>query len=372
MTNNTPFYLFLNWIFYESPRRIIEILAHFTTIDDFMKGGLHYLHSRGISPESIKFYSSRMESFHLDRYMTVLDRAGIKLLTRDMTEYPYLLTHLTDPPPLLYYKGNLKFLSQEAFAIVGTRQITDYGSRCTRLFTAGLMAHFVIVSGMAAGVDTVAHDTCLEAGCPTIAVVGTGLDRVYPTTNRMLFERLSKEGLVLSEFPLNSEGRAHHFPQRNRIVSGIARGTLICEASEDSGSLITARLTAELGRDVFVIPGSIFSDQTKGNHALIRDGAQLVTSPEEILSEYSMMSQPTLPFFSISTPPKAPAPKPVELLTEQEKLVWNSLQAGPLSLDGIAIKTKFPVHIIMQSLSVFEIKQWVERLPGGLYQKTTT
>ena len=126
------------------------------------------------------------------------------------------------------------------------------------------------------------------------------------------------------------------------------------------------------GRDVFVIPGSIFSDQTKGNHALIRDGAQLVTSPEEILSEYSMMSQPTLPFFSISTPPKAPAPKPVELLTEQEKLVWNSLQAGPLSLDGIAIKTKFPVHIIMQSLSVFEIKQWVERLPGGLYQKTTT
>ncbi len=367
---NIPFYLFLNWIFYESPRRIIEVLAHFNSIEDFTKEGIYFLHSRGIAPESIKFYTSRIESFHLERYMTLLHRANIKLLTKDMPEYPHLLTHLTDPPPLLYYKGHVEFLSQETFAVVGTRQITDYGSRCTRLFTAGLMAHFVIISGMAAGVDTIAHDTCLEAGCPTIAVVGTGLDRVYPTSNRMLYERLSKEGLVLSEFPLNCEGRAHHFPQRNRIVSGIARGTLICEASEDSGSLITARLTAELGRDVFVIPGSIFSEQTKGNHALIRDGASLVTNPEEILSEYSMMSQPLLPFLNAYTPPKIPAPKPVELLTDNEKLVWNALQENSLSLDSIVEKTKLPVHIIMQSLSVFEIKQWVERIPGGLYQKT--
>jgi DNA processing protein len=367
----TPYYLFLNWIFYESPRRIIELMHKFTSIDDFTKEGMYYLHSKGISAESLKFYQSRIDSFNYDRYMTVLDRSGIKLLTKDMPEYPHLLTHLSDAPPLLYYKGNLQFLSQESFAIVGTRQITDYGSRCTRLFTAGLMTHFTIISGMAAGVDTVAHNTCIEAGCPTIAVVGTGLDRVYPATNRHLFERICKEGLALSEFPMYTEGRPHHFPQRNRIVSGIARGTLICEASDDSGSLITARLTAELGRDVYVIPGSIFSEQSQGNHALIRDGAQLVTTPEDILSDYSMMSQPTLPFLNTPMAPKAAAPKPVELLSDHEKLVWSLLQNGPLTLDGLVEKSKLPVHIIMQSLSVFEVKQWIERLHGGMYQKTS-
>lgn len=213
-----------------------------------------------------------------------LQQPGNRLLSLADTDYPAQLLHIDLPPPVLFLSGRAELLQRPLFAIVGSRQASAAGLRHARRFAAALSeAGLCIVSGMAAGIDSAAHAAALAAPGSSIALIGTGLDRVYPASNRALAQQLASEGLLISEFPLGTPPRAENFPRRNRLISGLARGCLVVEATTRSGSLITARLAAEQGRDVFAIPGSIDAPQSRGCHQLIKQGAALVDQVDDIL-----------------------------------------------------------------------------------------
>ena len=214
------------------------------------------------------------------------EQPGCELITYQAKTYPQLLREVTGAPPLLFAQGQTALLHSACCAIVGSRAASHYGERHSRWFAHELASFgFTIVSGLAKGIDAAAHRGALQAEGATIAVMGTGIDQIYPRNNQTLFEQIIREGLVLSEFPLGFPPRAEHFPQRNRIIAGLSLGTLVVEGSLRSGSLITARLAMEQGRDVFAMPGPIHSGKSRGCHKLLRDGAVLVEDPDEICSQ---------------------------------------------------------------------------------------
>ncbi len=225
-----------------------------------------------------------------ENYVQDLKKDGINWLTIFDKDYPKLLKEIYDPPIILYYRGEIKKEDQKAIAIVGTRSITDYGKIVTRQFAKDLVLNnLTIISGLARGVDTQAHLAAIESGGRTIAVLGGGLNKIYPHENKGLAERIIKHGAVISEFLPNDDPKPGNFPARNRIISGLSRAVLVTEAAEKSGSLITAKLALEQGRDVFAIPGPITSELSKGPIDLIRAGAIPVTNTQEILEELTSL-----------------------------------------------------------------------------------
>ena len=273
--------------------------------------------------------------------------------------YPSDLLQTEDPPLLLYVWGQQAALKhQQRLAIVGSRNPTPQGALNAHQFAKTLgQAGVCVVSGLALGVDAAAHEGALEAGAPTLAVVGTGLDRVYPSRHRDLAERVVVNGALISEYPLGTPPLAAHFPQRNRIIAGISLGTLVVEAALQSGSLITARLAAEQGREVFAIPGSIHSPQAKGCHALIRQGAKLVESAQDILEELHL---------------RDPLPRP-ESATAQTNTKNNLLDLigfDPVSLDALQARCGLDTATLQARLLELELNGDIGRLPGGLLQCT--
>ncbi|MBU4011636.1 MAG: DNA-processing protein DprA, partial [Proteobacteria bacterium] len=214
-------------------------------------------------------------------------KKGYKILTMSDRQYPPLLLEIPDPPPILYVSGNLDSFSKN-IAVVGSRNATDYGISITKRLCSDLVSHnLTVVSGMARGIDTAAHEGALIGKGKTIAVLGSGLNRIYPAQNIKLFQKISENGAVISELPLSAEPDAFNFPARNRIISGISLGTVVVEATKRSGSLITAKLAAEQNREVFAVPGSIESFKSTGTHTLIKQGAKLVENVKDILDELS-------------------------------------------------------------------------------------
>ena len=291
--------------------------------------------------------------------------AGRRLMVLGDGDYPHALLHSADPPLLLYLQGDAGLLARPSLAIVGSRQPSAQGRDNAHRFARELAAQgWTIVSGLAAGIDAAAHEGALAAGGQTIAVVGTGIDLVYPTRHRALAQRITEQGLLVSELPLGAPPLAAHFPQRNRIIAGLARGTLVVEAALRSGSLITARLAAECGREVMAVPGSILSPQSAGCHALIRQGAALVESPEQVVEELGpptplSASRPALP--SVASPPEAqPA---------ADDPVLRALGHDPLSLDTLIDRCGWSAAALAAHLLELELDGRVARLPGGLYQR---
>ncbi len=283
------------------------------------------------------------------------------LLTVGDPAYPQSLLQSADPPLLLYVHGRIELLNTPALAIVGSRRPTPQGRENARLFAEQLGQHgLTIVSGLAHGIDGAAHEAALDAGAGSIAVVGTGLDRVYPASHRALARRLSVEGLLISEFPLGTEPLAGNFPARNRIIAAMTRGTLVVEAALRSGSLITARLAVEAGRDVFAVPGSIHSPQSQGCHALIKQGAKLVESAQDVLEELSM-----------AMPDRAAAP--TDSVPDDEAGSENALLAAlghdPVTLDALLARTGMSIEALSAALLEYELAGKVARLPGQLYQR---
>jgi DNA processing protein len=279
--------------------------------------------------------------------------------------YPAALLETADPPLLLYLQGRLSLLGEPALAIVGSRHATPGGLDNARAFAAHLSrAGLVIVSGLALGIDGAAHEGALDgAGATggTIAVVGTGLDRVYPKRHHALAHRMSEgAGLMLSELPLGTPPLAPHFPRRNRIIAGLSLGTLVVEAAVQSGSLITARLAVECGRDVFAIPGSIHSPQARGCHRLIKDGAKLVETADDILQELRWPVRQTVATI-------APAP-PNEGETGEDALL-AALVYDPVTLDALVARTGWPPAELQARLLELELEGQLARLPGGLFQR---
>ena len=291
--------------------------------------------------------------------------------------YPQALLDTEDPPLLLYLMGPASLLQHQPFpsdrclAVVGSRNPTAQGAENARLFARALCgAGLTIVSGLALGVDAAAHEGALEAAtsagtmAATIAVVGTGLDRVYPRKNLDLAHRIAAHGLIVSEYPLGTPPLPGNFPKRNRIISGLSQGTLVVEAALASGSLITARMAAEQGREVFAIPGSIHAPQSRGCHALIRQGAKLVESAQDVLEELKIPATtvPGLPQEGVNAPGAAAS-------DETEDPVLAALGYDPMGLDALIARTGMDASTLQVALLELELDGRVARLPGGLFQR---
>ena len=275
--------------------------------------------------------------------------------------YPAALLDIEDPPLMLYMLGTLAGRPTAAplIAIVGSRNPTPQGEANARQFAKAFGgAGLCVVSGLALGIDGAAHDGALLGGGETIAVVGTGLDRVYPKKHLALAHRIAQHGMIVSEFPLGTPPLAANFPRRNRIISGLSRGTLVVEAALQSGSLITARLAAEQGKEVFAIPGSIHSPQSRGCHALIKQGAKLVEVAQDVLEELNLSTTPR----TISSDELADGPH------EGDPLV-AALGFDPVSLDALQARTGLDTARLQASLLELELCGQVVRLPGGLFQR---
>lgn len=273
--------------------------------------------------------------------------------------FPATLLHAADPPLLLYTHGNTALLSRQGLAVVGSRNPTRQGTDNARALSATLsQAGLTIISGLALGIDAAAHEGGLEGDASTIAVVGTGLDRVYPKRHLALAHRIAKNGLIVSEYSLGTPPLPQHFPNRNRIIAGLARGTLVVEAALKSGSLITARLASESGRDVFAIPGSIHSPQSRGCHALIKQGAKLVETAQDILEEFQLAV--------------ASAASPQAALIPDADPVLAALGFDPVTLDALVARTDWSAAALSVRLLELELSGRIARLPGQLFQRIGT
>lgn len=273
--------------------------------------------------------------------------------------YPQELLETADPPLLLHVLGQLAALQPQVhrLAVVGSRNPTAQGVENARQFAQALASSGVcVVSGLALGIDAAAHEGALQGDGITVAVVGTGLDRVYPRQHRDLAHRIAAQGALVSEYPIGTAPLSAHFPQRNRIISGLSRGTLVVEAALQSGSLITARTALEQGRDVYAIPGSIHAPQAKGCHELIKQGAQLVESAADILGPWG------------TGPAPAPAAAPPARDTQQA-LLLAALGHDPIGLDALQARSGWPVPDLQAALLTLELDGMVQRLPGGLYAR---
>ncbi|MGQ0577519.1 MAG: DNA-processing protein DprA [Betaproteobacteria bacterium] len=298
------------------------------------------------------------DTTRVDLALRWLEEPGNQIISFADAAYPRLLLEITDPPPLLYVKGDSGWLNCEALAVVGSRNATPQGAANAEAFARELSdGGFTIISGLALGIDAAAHRGGLAGGSSSLAVVGTGLDIVYPARNRDLAHELAARGALVSEFALGTPALSVNFPRRNRLISGLARGCLIVEAALRSGSLITARFALEQGREVFTIPGSIHSPLSKGCHQLIKQGAKLVESSNDILEELGAAVR-----VHSATPVKADiSPEHIELLA--------ALGFDPLDLDTLCERSGLTPESASAMLLTLELDGTVSRLPGGKFQR---
>lgn len=337
-----------------------------------------------------------------DAALAWLDAPGNALVTLNDPAYPPRLRDLHDPPPLLYVKGRLDLLHARGLAVVGSRHATPQGLADATRFARELSdAGLPIVSGLALGIDGAAHRGGLDGRSGTVAVIATGADLVYPARHRALAHEIAAQGAIVSEWPLGTPARAAHFPQRNRLIAALAIGALVVEAAPRSGSLITARLANELGRDVFAMPGSIHAPLAQGCHALIRDGAKLTAAPLDILEEYGL-GEPTaraacsgnsganaigiggaevasqrvvdgitqtVPAVPAAAPARAEAPPPPPPCTPSEQAVLAALGYGPVTYEWLAEHSGLSDDVLHRALLALELAGRVASLPGGRFAR---
>jgi DNA processing protein len=309
-------------------------------------------------------------------------------------DYPRLLLETPDLPAVLYYQGKVELLENQglvsAIAIVGTRSPSDYGRRWTRKLSAALAdAGFLVVSGLASGIDTEAHESCLEAGGRTVAVMGTGIDIIYPTANRSLARRIANQGLLLSEYPAKTQPDRANFPRRNRIIAGLCRATLVLEAPQKSGALITARLANDYGRDVYVLPGSLDNHRCRGCLELLNQGAHVILDEPYLLDLLSILPRFQAQSTAISTEtqlsllaPDQPSEAlsletlsietlsaPAIKLTPDLQQVFQVVSLEPIAIDLILQKAGLTHGLVLSALTQLELMGLVSQLPGSRYQR---
>ena len=317
--------------------------------------------TRFVPGELAKTIRAGPDAALLERTLTWLAAPGHWLVAWGDADYPATLLALADSPPGFCYAGRRELLNRPALAIVGSRNATAQGAAHAEAFAAALSAAgLTIISGLALGIDAAAHRGGLSSTASSIAVVGTGLDRVYPPANRDLAQRLAEQGGLLSEFALGTPPLPGNFPRRNRIISGLSRGVLVVEATLNSGSLITARLAAEQGREVFAIPGSIDSPFSKGSHRLIRDGAKLVETAADVLEELGL---------GLSAAPNTTAPDAESAADGVPGRVLAALGYDPAGIDTLTERTGLPTGTVAAALVELEVSGRVATLPGGNYQR---
>ncbi|MBS1208501.1 MAG: dprA [Proteobacteria bacterium] len=344
------------------PERQRELLAAFGLPERVFATGQFAL-AQVIGERLAETLKTHANTAQIDAALAWAAEPGNTILTLADAAYPQALLQIPDPPTLIYAKGRIELLNAAALAVVGARSATPQGEANAEAFAQALSeAGLTIISGLALGVDAAAHRGALKGAGSTIAVVGTGADRIYPARNDKLAREIAERGVILSEFPLGTPPAAYNFPRRNRIISGLARGVLVVEAAVDSGSLITARMATEQDRDVFAIPGSIHSPLARGCHKLIKQGAKLVESAQDVLEELHWTGP-------VRTQPPASMPEALSRGDAEGEALLHQMGFDPVDPDTLVVRAGLTPDALFAILTVLELEGRVARLPGGRFQR---
>ncbi len=344
------------------PIRIKRLKKYFSNFEQAWKANCNELKQAGIEENVANEFCAAKINIQPDDLIARLEREKIKVLTIDDNFYPRLLSEIYDPPPLLFYLGEIKSSDDFCLAVVGSRKYSYYGQQVTEKIIYDLAKNKItIVSGLALGIDALAHNATLSAQGKTIAVLGSGIDKnsIYPADNRYLAEKIvANGGLVISEFPLGTAPLKFNFPQRNRIISGLSLGTLVVEASAKSGSLITARFALDQNREVFAVPGNIFSDSSAGTNELIKRGARAISSAKEIMETLDLVNINSYINNKIIIPE-----------SKEEEVVISILSNDPIHVDELIRLSNLSVSQINSTLIIMEMKGMVKNLGNQNYIK---
>lgn len=357
MTPRQWYYVGFNLVRGIGPARLRMLLAAFGDVEKAWHAPAEALHVAGLDRRTLENFLETRARVDLEKEVRRVFALGAHILTWEDPGYPRLLREIPDAPPVLYVRGELRPEDEWAVAVVGTRKASTYGQEVTRRLVTDLVrAGITIVSGLARGIDAVAHRAALEAGGRTIAVLGCGIDRVYPPEHRDLARRIAERGALVTEYPVGTQPEPGNFPPRNRIISGLSLGVLVTEAGQDSGALITADYAAEQGRDVFAVPGSILAAGSRGTNRLIQDGAKPVLEAADILRELNLTM--------LAEQSEARQVLPT---TETESLLLSLLSAEPVHVDDLTRAAGLPVSQVISTLTMMELKGLVRQVGGMKY-----
>ena len=355
--NDLRYWIGFNIVRGIGPMRLRALLDYFGDVERAWHAPVEGLRRTGLDSRSLKNLLAARSTLDLERELERIAATGARVLTWESPDYPRLLHEIAAPPPVLYVKGTLTEEDAWAMAVVGTRRASTGGREVTRrLATTLACSGITIVSGLARGIDSVAHRAALKAGGRTIAVLGCGIDRVYPPEHRKLAEEITAHGALVSDYPLGTKPEGKNFPPRNRIISGLSLGVLITEAGVRSGALITADYAAEQGRDVFAVPGSILMRGSAGTNALIQDGAKVVLGPEDILEELNL----TMAVEHTEARQVLPS-------NETEAALLAHLSAEPTHVDELQQQVELPIPQVTSTLALMELKGMVRQVGGMNY-----
>lgn len=337
--------------------RFRQLLDFFGTAAMAWQAPVDALQEAGLSPKIIQNLVQIRKQVDLDQVWARIESLGIQVVTWEDESYPRLLKEIDQPPPVLYVRGTLVPEDEWAVAVVGTRRVTPYGRQAAEEIAGTLAASGItVVSGLAIGTDTIAHQSALRSGGRTLAVLGSGVDHIYPPSNRRLAEEVIANGAVISDYPPGTGPDAANFPPRNRIISGLSRSVVVIEAGDTSGALITANFALEQGRDVFAVPGSIYAPQSKGTNRLVQQGAAPLLNPQDVLAALNM-----------SMVVEHKAARAVLPSDPIEAAILAALGREPCHIDDVQLKTALPVAQVSAALTMMELKGLVRQVGGMQY-----
>lgn len=343
------------------PAKVRALLDHFGDLEAAWRGPRAEWVAAGLDKRALESLEAARDGIDLDRLAEEIEQAGLTTLCWDDAGYPRRLREIDNPPPLLFVRGELTEADDWAVAIVGTRRATAYGKEVAHEIAASLAAAGVtVVSGFARGIDAAAHVSAWEAGGRTLAVLGSGLDKLYPAEHTALAEKIVTRGALISDYPLGTPPEASNFPPRNRIISGLSLGTIVVEAADDSGALITTEFAMEQGREVFAVPGNIFNRNSHGPNRLIQQGAKMILNAEDVLEELNLKMASH----------QAQARAQLSLFDgadENEKKLLAHLSAEPLHADELSVLTSLPIATISSALAMMELKGMARQVGGMTY-----
>ena len=354
---NVKYWVGFNIVPSIGPAKVRALLDHFGDLEIAWHADSGALKQAGMDRRALYNLSRVRSQIDLDAEMAKLDKHHVTVLTWEDDAYPSLLKQIYAPPPVLYVRGTLSIDDEWAVGVVGTRRATSYGKQVARMLGADLArSNVTVVSGLARGIDGIAHQAALDAGGRTIAVMACGLDQVYPPEHRKLAQAIVENGALVSDYPLGTRPEARNFPPRNRIISGLSLGVVVVEAGRRSGALITAEFALEQGREVFAVPGNIVSRTSVGSNRLIRDGARMVLGVQDILEELNLTM--------IEHQAEARAFLPAD---PTEARLLNLVSDDPTHVDELCRQSNLPIHEVSSTLTMMELKGMVRQVGGMQY-----
>ena len=352
-----PYYLAFARVKGIGPARLKLLKSHFASIAAAWDADLTELTASGLDAKSIHTLIEVRKKIAPERELDRVQKAGATALCWDDADYPNLLREVADPPPVLFVKGTLTEADNWAVSIVGTRQCTVYGREVAEMLSTELARnHITVISGMARGIDAAAHAACLKATGRTVAVLGCGVDVVYPPEHKKLAQQIVEQGAIVSDYPIGTPPDAMNFPPRNRIISGLSMGVIVVEADDKSGALITTDFATEQGRDVFAVPGNIFNRSSRGTNKLIQNGAKMVLDINSILEELNLNMVADRVEVQTAMPEN-----------ETERVLMTKLSHEPLATDELVRTLQLPAEVVSATLALMELKGMVRQASGTSY-----